>query len=146
MIKCIQTQDQFSIFPQNIFLDLNQTNFIYLSVEKAQGWNTSMHTIKLWWLRFLKIKQIYFERKKINTKGIMTKRKKKSYYFSLLRHIYMICKPERVRSTDLEFVSLSQLQDYMLTKLNDVNYVLLEDEMFNLQVLTRIFKVQRKHD
>lgn len=58
----------------------------------------------------------------------------------------MICKPERVRSTDLEFVSLSQLQDYMLTKLNDVNYVLLEDEMFNLQVPTRIFKVQRKHD
>lgn len=58
----------------------------------------------------------------------------------------MICKPERVRSTDLEFVSLSQLQDCTLTKLNDVNYVLLEDEMFNLQVLTRIFKVQRKHD
>lgn len=51
-------------------------------------------------------------------------RQKKSYYLSL-SHIHMICKPQRFGSTDLELISLSQLQDYMLTKLNGVNYLLL---------------------
>lgn len=61
-------------------------------------------------------------RKEKNTQGIMI-RKKKSYYLSLLSHIHMICKPERSASTDLEFISLSQLQDYMLAQLNGVNYL-----------------------
>ena len=51
----------------------------------------------------------------------------------------------RFGSVDLEFTSLSQPQDYMLTKLNGVNYLLLSHEVFNLQVPTRIEKVQRKH-
>lgn len=73
MIKITQSPDQLSIFPQNKFLDFNQIDFIYLSVEKAQCWYIGIHIIKLMAQIFKNKTSEFWKRK--NTQGIMIREK-----------------------------------------------------------------------